>query len=400
MKIPFGTITITQRSKDLVMQCLEEGRVSSGRLVRQFEEKAAELIGVAETVAVSSGTDADTLGLALAYERGAKRGDEVIIPALSFVATGNAVLHAGFKPVFVDVDPLTMNIDPKSIEAAVTPRTCAIMPVHLMGKPAEMDTVMDIAQRHNLLVVEDAAEAWGAQYKGRNIGSIGHAGAFSLYVAHILSTGEGGLITTNSEEFAEAARSLRAHGRACKCKVCVSNTTSGFCAKRFDGTLGDIRFRFERVGYSCKMTELSAALGLGNLDEYDAILGTRHRNLLEAIEKFRQFEEFFQIFPEAAHEKIGPHAFPFIVRAGAPFNRDELLLALEKAGIDARTLFCSIPTECGGYEFLGHRYGDFPVAENVGKNGLHIGIHQDVTSAHIDYFIDVVGEFLRGKKAR
>lgn len=399
MKIPFGTITITQRSKDLVLQCLEQGRVSSGKLVRQFEERAAEVIGVSDAIAVSSGTDADTIALALAYERGAQRGDEVIVPALSFVATGNAVLHAGFTPVFVDVDPVTMNIDPKAVEDVVTPRTRAIMPVHLMGKPAEMDTVMDIATRHNLLVVEDAAEAWGAQYKGKNVGSIGHAGAFSLYVAHILSTGEGGLITTNSEEYAEALRSLRAHGRACKCKVCISNTTSGFCAKRFDDTLGDIRFRFERVGYSCKMTELSAALGLGNLDEYDAILGTRHKNLLETIEKFRKFEEFFQIFPEEPHEIIGPHAFPFIVRQGMPFTRNDLLLELEKAGIDARTLFCSIPTECGGYEFLGHKYGDFPVAENVGKNGLHIGIHQDVTSEHIDYFISVVQEFLLAKKA-
>ena len=396
MKIPFGTVSITHKSKQLVQNCLEKGRISSGKLVRKFEEEFAALIGVKEAVAVSSGTDADTLALAVLYELGAKRGNEVIVPALSFVATGNAVLHAGFTPVFVDVDRETLNIDPTKIESVITERTRAIMPVHLMGKPAPMDEIKTIAEKHNLLIVEDAAEAYGAVYKGRNIAGIGDVGAFSLYVAHIITTGEGGIIVTDNEEYAETLRSLRSHGRACKCKQCISNISSGYCEKRFsDKERGDIRFVFERIGYSCKMNELEAALGLGNLDIYHEILEKRHNNLLAMIEGFQQFSEYLWTFQEERHERIGPHAFPFVVKEGAPFTRDDLMLHLEKNGVDARTLFSSIPTQCGGYEFLGYKLGDFPNAEYIGKNGIHVGVHQDVKEEDVEWFINCVRDFIK-----
>lgn len=395
IKIPFGTISITEKSRKLILKCLDKGRISSGKLVRKFEEVVAELLGVKEAVAVNSGTAADILGLAILHDLGAEYGDEVIVPALSFVSTGGAVLHAGFTPVFVDVDRETLNIDPAKIEATITERTKAIMPVHLMGKPAEMDAVMAMAKKHDLLVVEDAAEAWGAEYKGKNIGSIGHLGAFSLYVAHIITTGEGGVVTTDDESYAETLRSLRSHGRACKCKQCVSNITSGYCKKRFsDKELGDIRFRIERVGYSCKMNELEAAIGLGNLDEYDEILGKRRDNLLTMIDRFQEFSQYLWTFREEAYEKIGPHAFPFVVKEGAPFNRDEIMIYLEHNGIDARTLFSSIPTQCGGYGLLGYKLGEFPNAEYIGRNGIHIGVHQDIGEKEIDWFIDRVRSFI------
>jgi len=391
MRIPFGTVSITEKTKTLIMDCLERGRISSGQLVRRFEEEIAALMGVKEAVAVSSGTDADMLALAVLHDLGATRGDEVIVPALSFVATGNAVLHAGFKPVFVDVDLNTLNIDPEKIEDMITERTRAIMPVHLMGKPAEMDTIKALAQKHNLLVIEDAAEAYGAVYKGKNIGTLGDMAAFSLYVAHIITTGEGGVVLTNNEQYAEILRSLRAHGRACKCKKCISNISSGYCEKRFsDEKRGDIRFHFERVGYSSKMNELEAAVGLGYLDRYDEILSKRRRNLLTMIELFQQFHEYIWTFREEEHEQIGPHAFPFVVRENAPFTRNQLMLHLERNGIDARTLFSSIPTQCGGYEFLQYKAGDCPNAEYIGRNGIHIGVHQNVTEADIIYFIECV----------
>ena len=225
MRIPFGTITITQKAKDLIAEALEAGRVSSGKLVRRLERRFAELTGTKEAVALSSGTDADALALAVLYDFGAKRGDEVIVPALSFVATGNAVLQAGLTPVFVDVRRDTLNIDPDKIDAAVTDRTVAIMPVHLMGKPADMDAVGTVAKAHDLFVIEDAAEAHGATYKGRNVGTLGDMAAYSLYVAHIITSIEGGIVTTDREDFAEILRSLRSHGRACKCAQCVINTS-------------------------------------------------------------------------------------------------------------------------------------------------------------------------------
>ncbi|MDR2125064.1 MAG: DegT/DnrJ/EryC1/StrS family aminotransferase [Desulfovibrio sp.] len=396
MRIPFGTITLTRTAKDLVMDCLDRGRVSGGTLVRRFEEKAASLIGVKETVAVSSGTDADTLALAVLHDFGAKRGDEVILPALSYVSTGHAVIHAGFTPVFVDIDPETLNIDVSRIEKAVTPKTRAIFAVHLMGKPADMDAIRDIGDRHGLAVIEDAAEAWGASYKGKNAGALGDMGAFSLYVAHIITTGDGGLVATDNEEYAEVLRSLRGHGRACACKTCVSTVSGGKCAKRFaDPAVGDRRFHFQRIGYSSRMNDMEAALGLGTSELYDEIIAVRHRNLSACIQGFERFGEFFRTFREEAHERIGPHAFPFVIESGAPFTRDALLIHLTENGIDPRTLFTSIPTQCGGFEFLGHSLGDFPHSEHVGSNGLHIGVHQDITLDDVAYFIDVVDDFIR-----
>ena len=392
-KIPFGTITITEDSKDLIRQILDSKRVSSGRYVREFEEKFAELTGNREAVAVSSGTDADALALAVLYDFGAKRGDEIIIPALSFSATGNAVLHAGFKPVFVDIEKETLNIDPLKIEEKITERTRAIMPVHLMGKPAKMDEIRKIAKKYNLYVVSDAAEAHGAIYKGKNVGALSDLSAYSLYLAHLISSIEGGIITTNNPDFAEILRSLRTHGRACKCKTCVLNMQSGFCPKRFqDGQ--DIRFIFERVGFSSKMNELEAAVGLGNLKIYNDILEKRRKNLLTLMKSFEKFEPYLTTVREEKDEKIGPHAFPFIVKEEASFDRNQLAAHLEKNGIETRNLFSSMPTQCKGFSFLGYKLGDFPNAEYAGNNGLHIGVHQDINKEDIDYIIKTVEQFL------
>lgn len=393
--IPFGTITITDKAKELIMEALEKKRISSGRLVREFEKKFAELHGVKEAVAVSSGTDADALALAVLYDYGAKRGDEVILPALSFVATGNAVLHAGFKPVFVDIDRNTLNINPDLIEQAITERTRAIMPVHLMGKPADMDRINEIAGHHSLFVVEDAAEAHGATYKGRIIGTLGHMAAFSLYVAHIITTGEGGIVLTNDENMAAILRSLRSHGRACKCETCVSNTTSGYCAKRFDNpSKTDIRFVFERHGFSSKMNELEAAIGLGSLDYFQEIVDKRRGNLFAMTKMLEKYSRFIYTIQEEDYEKIGPHAFPIILKENAPFTRDEFVIYLEKNGIDSRNMFQSMPTQCPGFDFLGYKPGDFPETEYVANHGLHIGVHQDIEIYQIEYLEEIINRFI------
>lgn len=398
MRIPFGTITITERSRALINEALDTRKLSSGRLVKEFESRFARLTGTKEAVAVSTGTDADILALAVLHDFGAKRNDEVIIPALSFVATGNAVLHAGFKPVFVDVERHTLNIDPARIERAITARTRAIMPVHLMGKPADMDAVNKIARRHKLCVIEDAAEAHGAVYKGKNVGTLGDMAAYSLYIAHIITTIEGGIVTTDRADYAEVLRSLRSHGRACKCKVCVLNTGNAYCDKRFKyGKGSDIRFVFERIGYSCKMNELEAAVGIGSMADYKKIIAKRRKNLLSMIEKIRKFESWLFTIKEEKHEKIGPHAFAIIVGEKAPFSRNELALYLEKNEIETRHLFSSMPTQCPGFSYLGYRLGDFPNAEYMGNNGLHTGVHQELGPAHVDHLIHTLGAFLRKK---
>lgn len=368
-RVPFGTVSITQEAHRLINEAIESKWLTRGKYVQEFEEKFAEAFGVREAVAVSSGTDADALACAVLYDYGARRGDEIIIPALTFVATANAVFQAGFTPVFVDVERETININPKNIEAAITPKTRAIMPVHLMGKPAEMDTILRIARKHKLYVIEDAAEAHGAEYRGRKIGSIGDMAAFSLYAAHIVTTIEGGIVITDNPAMAESLRSLRNHGIVGK-------------------------FEFRRIGFSAKMNELEAAVGLGNIRIFPEILEKRRRNLLYLIDKFRDFQEYFLTIQEGPRERIGPHAFSIIVREGAGFTKDEYVAHLDEAGIDSRNLFYSIPTQCPSYAFLGKRAGDFPEAEYCSDHGTHIGIHQDIELKDLDYIAEVTKDFL------
>jgi len=397
IRIPFGTITITDTARTLINEALASKRVSCGRLVREFENRFASLLGVNEAVAVSSGTDADIIALAVLHDLGARRGDEVIVPSLSFVATGNAVVHAGFTPVFVDIERETLNINPALIEAAITPRTRAIMPVHLMGKPAEMDTINAIAKEHRLMVVEDAAEAHGAFYKGKQAGSLADMAAFSTYVAHIITTGEGGVVTTDNEQYAEILRSLRSHGRNCTCKHCILNSGATYCDKRFRGDGGeDIRFTFDRIGYSCKMNELEAAIGIGAMDVYGEILKKRHDNLIHVLERFDRFDPWLSTIREESHEQIGPHAIPIIINEGAPFTRARLTQFLETNGIETRTLFVSMPTQCPGFANLGYTLGQFPIAEYMGEHGIHVGVHQDVGIPEMEYLLDLLDDFLLG----
>ncbi len=374
-RVPFGTVSITDEARRLIDVALDTKFVTRGKYVAEFEKQFAKTFGTTEAVAVSSGTDADALALAVLYDYGAQRGDEVIIPALTFVATANAVFQAGFKPVFVDVKRETLNIDVDKIEKVITPRTRAIMPVHLMGKPAQMGKIMEIARKYKLYVVEDAAEAHGAEINGKLVGTFGHMAAYSLYAAHIITTIEGGIVTTSDPAMAEALRSLRNHGMVNK-------------------------FDFKRIGFSAKMNELEAAVGLGNIKIYKDILGRRRRNLLYLIEKFQKFDPYFITIKEEKGEKIGPHAYSVILRENLNFTKDEFVTYLDQASIDSRNLFNSIPTQCESYAFLGHKLGDFPEAEYCSNQGFHFGIHQDIELSALDHVVAATQEFLRlkGKK--
>ncbi|MBL8012295.1 MAG: DegT/DnrJ/EryC1/StrS family aminotransferase [Candidatus Omnitrophica bacterium] len=374
-KVPFGTVSITPDAKQLINEVIDSGWVTKGKCVKEFEEKFAALFGVKYGVAVSSGTDADALACASLYDFGAKRGDEIIVPALTFVATGNSVFQAGFTPVFVDVRRTTLNIDPDLIERAITSRTRAIMPVHLMGKPAAMDQIRAIAKRHNLFIIEDAAEAHGAEYRSEKIGAMGDMACFSLYAAHIITTIEGGIVITNNEKMANALRSLRNHG--------------------IEG-----KFAFQRIGFSAKMNEIEASVGLGNIKIFHQILEKRRRNVLYLIKEFKQFEKYFITLQEDAGEKLGPHAFSIIVRENASFTKDEFVDFIEANGVDSRNLFYSIPTQCPSYAFLGHKLGDFPEAEFCSDNGTHIGCHQDLEIEQLDHAVKTVGDFLRLRGAK
>ena len=371
MRIMFGDLRIGDIAKQYIQRALNENWVSEGANVKEFEGKFASRFGYKHAIATSSGTDADIVSCASLYEFGAERGDEVIVPALTFVASANSILAAGFTPKFVDIEVETLNIDPNKIEEAITNKTRAIMAVHLMGKPCEMDSIMEIAKAHNLKSIEDACEAHGATYKGRVVGSIGDMGTFSFYAAHVVVAGEGGMVVTNNDEIANVVRSVKSHGRP----------------------FGSIYFDFQRIGFNSRMNELTAAVGLEGIENFDETFNKRKNNLYKLLE-LTQLSEYLYFLKEESYEKVSPHAFPIVLR-DKKYNCDKLYSYLESKGIQCKTLFGSLPTQHQAFKFLNYEYGQFPASEYVGENGLHFGIHQYLNDDDILFVSDTLKDYFK-----
>ena len=362
MRINFGDLKIGDIAKDRIQKAIDKNWVTEGNNVREFESLFAKQFGYKHAIAVSTGTDACIASLASLYEFGAKRGDEVIVPATTFVATANAVLAAGFIPKFVDIELETLNINPDLIEKNIADKTTAIMPVHLMGKPAAMDKILEIAEKHNLKVIEDCCEAHGAKYKDKYVGTIGDMGCFSFYVAHIVVCGEGGMVTTNDDKIAEILRSVRTHGRPS----------------------GSIYFDFQRFGLNLRMNDLTAAIGIEGITNFEKTFKKRKKNMYKLLEMTKDLEKYAYFSKEEDYEVICPHAFPIVLK-DHKYGYKKLYNYLESKGIQTKTLFSCLPTQHHIYDFMNYKLGDFPVAEFIGDNGLHFGIHQFLTEEDLTY---------------
>jgi len=371
-RITFGHIEVGSSARRWLNEALERNWVSEGPNVRRFEEQFAKRFGYRHAVATSSGTDAGIVAMTALVESGqARRGDEVITPALAFVATANCSLAAGLIPVFVDVELETLNLDPALIEQAITPRTRVIQVVHTMGKPCRMEDVMAIAKRHRLAVVEDCCEAHGATLGGRIVGSFGDMALFSFYAAHMICSGEGGMVATENDSWASLCRSIRTHGRRG----------------------GQIAFHFDRVGFNSKMNDLEAAIGLEGLEQFDETFAIRRRHLTRLWELLAPLEDRLILYRDGPGEVICPHAAPLVLRDPAE-PIDGLYGHLERHGIQCKTLFGSLPTQHRAFAFLGHRDGEFPIAERIGRSGLHFGVHRYLTDDDIAYAAQHLADYL------
>ncbi len=370
-KITFGDLQIGDIAKYYLQKAIDKNWVTEGDNVREFENKFAEKFGYKHSIMTSSGTDADICACASLLEFGANRLDEIITPALSFVATANSILSAGFIPRFVDISLDSenfLNIDPNKIEDAITSKTKAIMVVHTMGKPGKMDEILKIAEDNDLFVIEDACEAHGAKYKGKNVGTIGDIGTFSFYTAHQIVTSEGGMVVTDDDDIADIIRSVKSHGRP----------------------PGSIYFSFERVGFNSKATEMTSALGLEGLNLFDENFNKRKENLYKLLELTKDLSDQFYFIKEEKHEILSPHAFPLVIKNESEINRNKLYTYLEDNGIQCKTLFGSLATQHRAFDFLKYKQGDFPVAEYVGKNGIHFGCHQFLTDEDLIYINNIL----------
>lgn len=360
-KIPVCEPKLDGNELKYVTKCFETSWISSaGENIQKFEQEFAQACGAKYGVSCTSGTAALHLALATL---GVGRGDEVIIPTFTMIATANAVTYTGAKPVLVDSEPNTWNINVKKIEEKITHRTKVIMPVHTYGHPADMDKILDIAKKYNLYVVEDAAEAHGSEYQGRKIGSIGDIACFSFYANKIITTGEGGMLTTDNEEMAKIARGLRGHA---------------FSEER--------HFWHNYIGFNYRMTNLQAAIGLAQMEKFDENVRRRIQNAKLYNSMLKNIKGI-TLPPQTKGVKNVYWMYSILVNDEFDITRDELRKKLAKRGIETRTFF--IPIHLQPIYF--RRYNErFPVAEELCGRGMYLPSASTLTKEEIEYVVESI----------
>jgi len=347
---------LSGNEKKYVDECLDTTWISSiGRFVPSFENRFAEFCGVDHAVACNTGTAA--LHLAL-LGLGVGPGDEVIVPTLTFVATANAVRYCGGTPVFVDSEPVTMNLDPERIEARISARTKGIVAVHLYGHPADMDPILAIARRRGLFVLEDAAEAHGATYRGRRTGGLGDAATFSFFGNKIITTGEGGMVTTNSAALAARIRLLRGQG--------------------MDPSR---RYWFDVIGYNYRMTNIEAAIGLAQVEQLDLHVAAR-RQVADWYSRYLAGCSGFVRLP--LQQPFATHAYwmyTILLDEAVRMDRDAFTDALSDLGVETRPVFYPMHV-LPPYE---EPVADYPVADALARRGVSLPTHASLTEEDIRY---------------
>lgn len=361
--IPVNEPVLSREAKAYVNECLASGWISSaGRFIDLFEKGFASYLGVKYGITTTNGTTA--LHLAVAA-MGIGEGDEVIIPDLTIISCALAVIYTGATPVFVDVDPVTGNIDPALIEKRITRKTKAIMVVHLYGHPADMDPIMTIARRHKIPVIEDAAEAHGARYKGRPVGSIGDVGCFSFYANKIITTGEGGMVVTNNTSFATHARTLKDLAHA-----------------------PNERFLHKELGFNYRMTNMQAALGLGEL-KHIATYIRKKRQMAKAYTKLLADIPYLTAPHEEPWAQSVYWMFALTVAKNSPIDRDGIRERLKKLGIDTRNFFIPLHRQ-PIVKKLGFGGGSYPMSDDLSRRGFYIPSGLALTNGDIHIVSDAL----------
>jgi len=346
MMIPVNEPIVSKKAKKYVLETLETGWISSaGKYVTQFEEKFAEYLGVKYATTVSNGTTALHLALEALDIRA---GDEIIIPDLTIISCALAALYTGAKPILVDVELENGNIDPHLIEKSITKRTKAIMVVHLYGHSVDMDPILKIARKHNLFIIEDAAEAHGAEYKGKKAGSMGDIACFSFYGNKIVTTGEGGMVVTNNKKLYE--------------KACLFKNLAHKPGKRFF---------HEKVGFNYRLTNIQAAMGLAHLEEIDRFIEKKlwmknlYNELLSDI-------PFLELPIEQSYAKSVYWMYNLLLTKNSPINRTNFMKKLKEKGVDTRTYFYPLHTQTVLKNKYHYNDKSYPVTNDLSARGLYL----------------------------
>jgi len=359
-KYPVYQPSLGQKEKDNVLECLDSTWISSkGKFITQFENSFSQFIGVKHSAAVCNGTVAIHAAL---LALGIGEGDEVIVPSFTYIASVNAIKYTGAKAVFVDSDLQTWQIDPAKIEAKITNRTKAIMPVHLYGQPCEMDTILSIAKKNNLFIVEDSAEAFGSLYKGKHVGTFGDISTFSFFGNKTITTGEGGMVVTNDSSLHEKVVHIKGQGLA-----------------------KDREYYHDIIGYNYRMTNICAAIGCAQLERANELI---EKKILIA----KWYEENLKNLPVTFHSQIGnvKHSFWMIsILLKDSDEREKIRFHLQQNGIETRPTFHPVHLMPMYFEegLL------LPVAEELGSRGINLPSYPELLESDIDFICNQIKEF-------
>lgn len=364
--IPLSSPDITHREVEIINQVLSTPFLSIGPKIKEFEKKIADYIGTKYAIAVNSGTS----GLHLCVRSlDIKDGDEVITTPFSFIASANCILFERAKPVFVDIDENTLCINADKIEEKITKKTKAILPVHIFGHPCEMNKIMEIAQKYNLAVIEDACEALGSEYKNKKVGTFGNAAVFAFYPNKQITTGEGGIVVTNDEKIAKLCQSIRNQGR----------------------DEGDAWLSHSRLGYNYRMTEISAALGAVQMERINDILKKR-REIADLYNMRLSKIGGIKIPYISPNVKIS--WFVYITRLDdkrfSRQDRNKVIQELENRGINCRDYFPPIHLEPFYINTFGYKEGSFPITEKISSLTIALPFYNNIAERQIDYICETI----------
>ena len=398
---PSGKLIGSEELKNMVDASLD-GWLTTGRFNEQFEKNLAQFIGVKHAITVNSGSSANlvafsTLTSPKLGDRAIQKGDEVIGVAAGFPTTVNPIIQFGAIPVFVDVDPLTHNIDVSKIEAAISPKTKAIMLAHSLGNPFNLEVVTAICKKHNLWLVEDCCDALGTTYKSQMVGTFGDIGTLSFYPAHHITMGEGGAVFTNSLELKQIAESFRDWGRDCYCAPGKDNT----CGKRFCWKLGNLpegydhKYTYSHLGYNLKITDMQAACALAQLEKAPTFIQARKENFKFLKERLSSCEEFLQLPVVTEGSDPSWFGFPITVKEGSPVSRLDLTTYLDQNKIGTRLLFAGNLTRQPYMIDAQYRIsGELTNTDNVMNNTFWIGVQPALTKEMLEFVASKIETFL------
>ena len=378
-----------------------DGWLTTGRFNEQFEKALAEFIGIKHLITVNSGSSANlvafsTLTSPKLGERAIKKGDEVIGVAAGFPTTVNPVVQFGAIPVFVDVDLRTHNIDVDLIEAAITPKTKAIMLAHTLGNPFNLAKVKALCEQYNLWLVEDCCDALGAKYAGKMVGTWGDIATVSFYPAHHITMGEGGAVFTNNSQLISIAESFRDWGRDCYCKPGCDNT----CGQRFAQKLGDLpegydhKYTYSHLGYNLKITDMQAACGLAQLQRLPEFIEKRNANYQYLKERLTSLADFLDVAQATDNSTPSWFGFPITLKQNTDTNRNDLIKYLDQNKIGTRLLFAGNLIRQPYFQNLPYRVvGDLTNTDITMNQTFWLGIYPGLSQEHLDYVADKLETF-------